>query len=43
MIDCLGPIYDNKIINEYYKLSDIFFMPGMIGLAINHAFYFPIY
>jgi glycosyltransferase involved in cell wall biosynthesis len=36
----LGPIYDDKVINEYYKMSDIFFMPGMIGLAINHAFYF---
>ena len=41
-IDYLGPIYDQKIICEYYKLSDIFVMPGAIGLAINQAFYYKL-
>ncbi len=39
-IKYLGPIYDEKIICEYYKMSDIFVMPGAIGLALNQAFYF---
>tara|TARA_Y100001970_G_scaffold293438_1_gene440206 strand:- start:12865 stop:13920 length:1056 start_codon:yes stop_codon:yes gene_type:complete len=39
-IDYLGSIYDEKIICEYYKLSDVFIMPGAIGLAINQAFYY---
>ena len=35
----LGKIIDKVKINEIYKMSDIFCMPGPIGLAINHAFY----
>ncbi|WP_321417428.1 glycosyltransferase family 4 protein [uncultured Desulfobacter sp.] len=35
-----GAIYDQKIVNEHYKMADVFVMPGAIGLAINHAFYF---
>ena len=38
----LGEIYDPKIICEYYKLADVFVMPGSIGLAINHSFYYGI-
>jgi glycosyltransferase involved in cell wall biosynthesis len=34
-----GPIYDPVNMNEIYKLSDIFVMPGGLGLAINQAFY----
>ncbi len=36
----LGPIYNEKTICEYYKMSDIFVMPGAIGLALNQAFFF---
>jgi len=39
-IEYLGPIYNQKIICEYYKLADLFVMPGAIGLAINQAFYY---
>lgn len=39
-IEYLGEIYDLEIVNEYYKMADVFIMPGAIGLAINHAFYF---
>ena len=39
-IEYLGVIYDQDIINEYYKMADVFIMPGAIGLAINQAFYF---
>lgn len=35
-----GAVYDPVKINEIYKLSDIFCMPGAIGLAVNHAFYY---
>lgn len=35
-----GAVYDPVKINEIYKLSDIFCMPGAIGLALNHAFYY---
>jgi len=35
----LGAIYDPIQINEIFKMSDIFCMPGAIGLAINQAFY----
>jgi glycosyltransferase involved in cell wall biosynthesis len=35
----LGTVYDPVKINEIYKMSDIFCMPGAIGLAINQAFY----
>jgi len=36
----LGEIYDQLIVSEYYKLADVFVMPGAIGLAINSALYF---
>jgi len=35
----LGPIYDTKKVNEIFKMSDIFSIPGHIGLGLNHAFY----
>jgi glycosyltransferase involved in cell wall biosynthesis len=35
----LGTVYDPVKINEVYKMSDIFCMPGAIGLSINQAFY----
>lgn len=35
----LGPIYDVKKVNEIFKMSDIFSIPGHIGLGLNHAFY----
>ena len=35
-----GAVYDSMTINELYKMSDVFCMPGAIGLAINHAFYY---
>jgi glycosyltransferase involved in cell wall biosynthesis len=35
----LGAVYDPLKINEVYKMSDIFCMPGAIGLSINQAFY----
>ncbi|MBL4587415.1 MAG: glycosyltransferase family 4 protein [Flavobacteriales bacterium] len=38
-ISYLGPIYDQQIVNEYYRLADVYIMPGAIGLAINQAFY----
>jgi glycosyltransferase involved in cell wall biosynthesis len=39
-IQYLGPVYDNVKLNELYKLSDLFCMPGAIGLSINQAFYY---
>jgi len=38
-IHYLGEIYDPVKMNEIYKMSDLFAMPGGIGLAINQAFY----
>lgn len=35
-----GPIYNPIKINEAYKMSDVFCMPGAIGLAVNHAFFY---
>jgi glycosyltransferase involved in cell wall biosynthesis len=35
-----GAVYDPVEIAEFYSLSDLFCMPGPIGLAINHAFYY---
>lgn len=35
-----GAIYEPLKIAEIYSLSDIFCMPGSIGLAINHAFFY---
>jgi len=35
----LGAIFDPVVVNEIYKMSDIFVMPGAAGLAVNHAFY----
>jgi len=39
-IKYLGEIYDQAVLSEYYKLSDVFVMPGAIGLALNQAFYY---
>jgi len=36
----MGPIYDLNILSEIYSLSDIFCIPGEIGLGINEAFLF---
>jgi glycosyltransferase involved in cell wall biosynthesis len=38
-IKCFGAVYDQVVMNELYKLCDLFVMPGAIGLAINQAFY----
>lgn len=35
----LGAIYNKEIVNEYFKLSDIFCIPGANGLSINQAMY----
>jgi glycosyltransferase involved in cell wall biosynthesis len=35
----LGALFDPVVVNEIYKMSDVFVMPGGVGLAINHAFY----
>lgn len=35
----LGALFDPRVVNEIYKMSDVFVMPGGVGLAINHAFY----
>jgi glycosyltransferase involved in cell wall biosynthesis len=35
-----GTIYNAVRINKIYKMSDLFCMPGAIGLAVNHAFYY---
>ena len=35
----LGEIYDPVKINKIYKMADVFSMPGVIGLSLNHAFY----
>lgn len=39
-ITYFGAVFDTVKINEIYKMSDLFCMPGAIGLAINHAFYY---
>lgn len=39
-IQYLGPIFNQKIVCEYYKLSDVFVMPGAIGLAVNQSFFY---
>lgn len=36
----LGPVYDSKELSEIYSISDIFCIPGEIGLGINEAFLF---
>jgi len=38
-ITYLGAIYNKEIVNEYFKLSDIFCIPGANGLSINQAMY----
>jgi len=38
-IKYLNAIYDNKIVNRYFKLSDLFCIPGANGLSINQAMY----
>lgn len=39
-IRVMGAIYAPQIINEIFKMSDVFCMPGAIGLAINQAFHY---
>jgi glycosyltransferase involved in cell wall biosynthesis len=39
-IEYKGSVYDQQTLCEYYKLSDLFVMPGAIGLAINQSFYY---
>ena len=35
----LGTIYDDVSINEIFKMSDVFCIPGTNGLGINQAIY----
>ena len=37
-IDYLGAIYNQEVMNAWYRRADVFIMPGAIGLAINQAF-----
>jgi len=39
-IEYKGPLFEERQVCEYYKLADVFVMPGAIGLAINQAQYF---
>lgn len=41
-IDYLGAIYDDIKMAEYFKMADLFCMPGRIGLAINQSFYYGV-
>jgi len=38
-IEYWGTIYDSLTINKAFKMSDLFCIPGMIGLSINQALY----
>ncbi len=38
-ISYLGPMHEPRQINELFKLSDVFCIPGSAGLGINQAFY----
>ncbi|MEX2411015.1 MAG: glycosyltransferase family 4 protein [Candidatus Paceibacterota bacterium] len=33
-----GPIYDTEKLSEFYTISDLFCIPGHIGLAVNESF-----
>lgn len=35
-----GSIHDESLVGKYIYVSDLMFMPGYLGLAINHAFDF---
>jgi len=35
----LGAVYDNKKVNEIFKMSDVFCIPGTNGLGLNQALY----
>ena len=35
-----GEIFDDNIISKYIFSSDLMFIPGYLGLSINHAFAF---
>ena len=37
-IDYLGAIYNQEVMNAWYRRADVFIMPGAIGLAINQSF-----
>ena len=39
-IKYFGAIYDQKKLCEFYKMADLFIMPGAVGLALNQAQYF---
>ena len=34
-----GAVYDQVLMNELYKMADVFVMPGGLGLAINQCFF----
>jgi len=34
-----GAVYDQVMMNELYKMADVFVMPGGLGLAINQSFF----
>jgi glycosyltransferase involved in cell wall biosynthesis len=34
----LGPVYDRMAIARIFRISDALVIPGLVGLAVNHAF-----
>jgi glycosyltransferase involved in cell wall biosynthesis len=38
-IKYIGPIYDQRRLNEFFKISDVFCIPGANGLGLVQAFY----
>ncbi|MEM9022508.1 MAG: glycosyltransferase family 4 protein [Bacteroidota bacterium] len=38
----LGSIYDPEEVARHFTMADLFIMPGAVGLAINHAFYYGV-
>jgi len=38
MLFFLGSIFNDEILNKWFSVSQLFIMPGYVGLAIIHAF-----
>ncbi|MEJ8756928.1 glycosyltransferase [Pontibacter sp. H259] len=38
----MGSVYEDDKLNEYLSISDVFVIPGLVGLSIIHAFAFGI-
>lgn len=36
----LGALYDDKLLDRWFSVADLYVMPGYVGLAIVHAFCF---